>query len=119
VLDSVQTRAVCEHPSRENPPYLRIERDLVNLDEGICLGRLGLRARIANPGRHLQRAKLHRFIDVYVECVNASGNLVDAGEYGNPVRNPLGFLCAGGNNRKSSERNQANRHATNRMPVVE
>ena len=44
VLDRVQAGARCEHPTGEDALDLALQRDLVDLDERIGVGRLGRRA---------------------------------------------------------------------------
>src|SRR5512136_634560 len=53
MLDRVQARTRREHPAREDALDLSLQRHLVNFDEGIGVGGLGWRARIAHTRRHL------------------------------------------------------------------
>ena len=63
VLDPVQARA----RANIQPVKMRLispcKRHLVDLDEGIGVGRLGRRAGVADARRHLQRAELHGLAD--------------------------------------------------------
>ena len=45
--------------------------------------------RIADARRHLQRAELHRLVDIDVEGDDAAGDLVDAGELGDRIGDAL------------------------------
>ena len=81
----MQAGARGEHPAGEEPLDLVGERDLVDLDEGGRLRRLGRRARVADARRHLQRAELHRLVDHHVEGDGAAGDLVEAGELGDRI----------------------------------
>ena len=90
MIDRVQARACGEHPAGEDPLHLAVERDLVDLDEGVGLRRFGRRARVADPRRHLQRAELHRLVDIDVERDDPAGDLVEAGEDRDRIGDPLG-----------------------------
>ena len=90
VLDGVEARAFGKHPAGEDAPDLAVERDLVDLDEGIGLRLFRLRPRVADARRHLQRAELHRLVDIDVEGDDAPGDLVDAGEFGDRIGDSLG-----------------------------
>ena len=81
MLDRVQARARGEHPAGEDALDLALQRDLVDLDEGVGVRRLGRRPRVADARRHLQRAELHRLVDRHVEGDDAAGDLVEAGEH--------------------------------------
>ena len=63
MLDPVQAGARGEHPAREDALDLALQRHLVDLDEGVGVGRLGRRSRVAGARRHLQRAELHGLAD--------------------------------------------------------
>ena len=63
MLDRVQAGARGEHPAGEDALDLALQRDLVDLDEGVGIRRLGRRARVADARRHLQRAELHGLVD--------------------------------------------------------
>ena len=67
MLDAMQAGARREHPAGEDALDLALQRDLVDLDESVGVGRLGRRARVADARRDLQRAELHRFVDGDVE----------------------------------------------------
>ena len=67
MLDRVQARTCGEHPAGEDALDLALQRHLVDFDEGIGVGRLGRRPRVADARRHLQRAELHRLIDRDIE----------------------------------------------------
>ncbi|MBN9023987.1 MAG: leucyl/phenylalanyl-tRNA--protein transferase [Rhizobiales bacterium] len=90
VVDGVEARARGEHPAREDAPDLAVERDLVDLDEGVGQRRLGRGAAVAGPRRDLQRAELHRLVDIDVEGDDAAGDLVEPGEDGDGIGDPLG-----------------------------
>ena len=81
MLDRVQAGAGGEHPAGEDALDLALQRHLVDLDEGVGVGRLGRRPRIADARRHLQRAELHGLVDGDVERDDAAGDLVEAGEH--------------------------------------
>src|ERR1700733_11378348 len=80
VLDAVQAGAGGEHPARENPLHLALQRDLVDLDKGVGVGGFRRRPRIAGVGLHPQRTELHGLADVGVEIDDAAGDLVEAGK---------------------------------------
>ena len=105
MLDGVKTRALGEHPAGEDPLDLSRQLDLVDLDEGGRMRRLGRRRRIAHPRRHLQRAELDRLVDGDLEMGNAARDLVEGGEHGDRVLDRLGQSEA----RRSAEDGQASR----------
>jgi hypothetical protein len=80
VLHGVKAWAFGEHPTRENALHLAGELDLIHLDEGRGMGRLGRRARIAHARRYLQGAELHGLIDRNLQMGNAARYLVQRGE---------------------------------------
>lgn len=82
--------ALGEHPTGKNALDVAVELDLVHLDEGGGVGRLGRRPRIANTRRHLQRAKLHRLVDWDLEMRDTARDLVESGEHGDLVLDLLG-----------------------------
>jgi hypothetical protein len=90
VLDRVKPRALAEHPAGEDALDLAVELDLIYLDEGRGVRRLGGRARVAHPRRYLQGAELHRLIDRYLQMRDAAGHLVERGEHGDRVLDLLG-----------------------------
>ena len=92
MLDRMQAGARREHPAGEEPLDLVRQRDLVDLDEGGGLRRLGRRARVADARRHLQRAELHRLVDQHVEVDGAAGDLVEAGELGDRIADRRGTV---------------------------
>ena len=55
------------------------------------LGSSVLRPRVADARRDLQRAELHRLVDIDVEGDDAAGDLVDAGELGDRIADALGM----------------------------
>ena len=81
VLDCMQTRARCKHPAGENTFDLALQRNFVNLDKRIGVGRFGRRPRIAGSRGDLQRAELDGLADRGVERNGAAGDLVEAGKY--------------------------------------
>jgi len=89
MLDGVQARARGEHPAGEDALDLALERHLVDVDEGIGVGRLGRRPRVARPCGDLQRAELHRLADRRVERNDAAGDLVQPGKHRPGVRDLL------------------------------
>ena len=93
MLDGIEAGALGEHPAGEDAADLAIERDLVDLHERISLRFLRLRAGIADTRRHLQGAELYRLVDVDIESDDAPSDLVEAGELGDRIADPLG--CRG------------------------
>ena len=89
MLDRVQARTRGEHPAGEDALDLALQGDLVDLEEGVGVRRLGRRARVADARRHLQRAELHRLVQRNVERDDAAGDLVEAGEHRRIVRDLL------------------------------
>src|SRR5262249_4264127 len=81
VLDRMEAGTGREHPASEDALDLGLQRDLVDLDEGVGVLRLGGRARVARARRHLQRAELHGFVDRHVERGDAACDLVEAREH--------------------------------------
>jgi hypothetical protein len=94
VLDSVKAGALSEHPPRKDALHVAGERDLVDLDEGSGVGRLGRRPRIANPRRDFQRAEFHGLIQRNLEMRDAASHLVEGGEHGDRVLDDLGLGLA-------------------------
>src|SRR6185295_7292981 len=68
---------------------LVLQRDLVDLEERVGVRRLGRRARVAGPRRHLQRAELNGLADRDIERDDPAGDLVEAGEHRLIVRDLL------------------------------
>jgi hypothetical protein len=85
VLDRVKAGALGEHPAGENALHLAIELDLVDLDEGGGVWRLGRRPTIADARRHFQRAERHGLIDRNFEMRDAAGHFVERGEHGDRI----------------------------------
>jgi hypothetical protein len=85
VLDRVKAGAFGEHPAGEDTLHLAGELHLIDLDEGRGMRRLGGGARIADPGRHLERAELDRLVDRDLEMRDAPCHLVEGGEHGDRV----------------------------------
>ena len=81
MLDAGQPRARREHPARKNPLHLALQRDLVDLDEGVGVGGFRGGARVAGLRLHPQRAELHGLGHVHVELDDAAGDLVESGEH--------------------------------------
>ena len=81
VLDRVQARTCSEHPAGEDPFDFALQSDLIDFDKGIRIGRFGRRPRVANARRHLERAKLHGFVDRDIERNDPSGDLVETRKY--------------------------------------
>src|SRR4029079_1598617 len=63
MLDGVEAWAIREHPPRKDAFFLIIEEDLVDLDEGGGLGRLGGGARVARTRRDLEGTELCGLIE--------------------------------------------------------
>ena len=90
MLDAMQAGACPEHPAGENPLYLALKGDLIDLDEGVGIGGFGRRACVASVSLHPQRAELHGFADILVKVDDAAGDLVETGEDGLLVDDLLG-----------------------------
>jgi len=90
VLHGVKAGAIGEHPAGKDALDLSGELDLVNLDEGVGMRRLGWRPGIANPRRHFQRAELHRLIDRNFQMRDAPRHLVESGILGDLVLDGVG-----------------------------
>ena len=90
VLHGVKAGAVGEHPAGKDALDLSVELDLVNLDEGGGVRRLGWRPGVADPRRHFQRAELHRLIDRNFQMRDAPRHLVERGEHGDRVLDRFG-----------------------------
>jgi hypothetical protein len=82
MLDRVQAGTRGKHPAREDTLDLALERDFIDLDESVGIGRFDRRARVAHSRGNLQRAELHRFVDPRVEGDDAAGDLIEAEKYG-------------------------------------
>jgi hypothetical protein len=91
MLHGVKPWALGEHPTREDPLFVAGERDLVHLNEGGRMRCLGGGTRIADPGRHFQRAELHGLIDRNFQMRNTAGHLVEGGEHGDGVLDGIGL----------------------------
>jgi hypothetical protein len=81
MLDGVQTRARCKHPSGKDALYLALQRHFINFDKSVSIGRLGRRSRVTGAGSNLQGAKLHCFSDPRVKRDRAPGDFIETGEY--------------------------------------
>jgi hypothetical protein len=90
MLDGVKARAFCKHPSRKDSLLLAGQLDLVDLDEGGRVRRLGRRTCIAYARGDLQRAELNGVIDLDLEMRDASGDLVERGKHGDRVLDRVG-----------------------------
>jgi len=95
VLHRVKPRAFGKHPTGENPLHLSGELDLVHLDKGGGMRRLGGRARVADPRRHLERAELDRLVNGDLKMRDTSGHLVERCEDSDRVLDRVGIceLC--------------------------
>ena len=91
MLDAVQARARGIHPAREDALVGLAGRDLIHLDEGVGLRRLGGRPGEAGPGGHLQRAELHRLAHPGLEGDDAAGDLVEPCEDRRAVADLVGL----------------------------
>jgi hypothetical protein len=80
MLDGVKAGTVGEHPASKDALDVAVELDLVNLDEGRRVRRLGRRPRVADPRGHLQRPELLRLIDRDLQRQDASRHLVQRRE---------------------------------------
>jgi hypothetical protein len=90
VLDGVKAGAFGEHPAGEDPLHLARQLDLVHLDEGRGVGRIGRRARVAHPWGHLQSAELDGLIYWDLQVRDTPRHLVEGGEHGNRVLDRIG-----------------------------
>jgi hypothetical protein len=89
----VKAWAIREHPAGKDALDLSGELDLVNLDEGCGMRRLGGWAGIADPRRHFERAELHRLIDRNFQMRDAPSHLVESGKDGDLVLDDFGARC--------------------------
>jgi hypothetical protein len=94
VLDGVKTGAFGEHPPGEDTLHVAGQLDLIHLDEGRGVRRLGWRARMADARRHPQGAELHRLIHLNFEMRDAARHLVEGGEHGDRILDRLGLRGA-------------------------
>ena len=78
-----------EHPAGEDAFDLALQRHFIDFDEGIRVGGLGRRPRVAHARGDLQRAELHRFSDRRVERDDATRDFVEPGKHRTAVRNLL------------------------------
>ena len=90
MLDGVQTRARCKHPSGKDALYFALQRHFINFDKSVSIGRLGRRSRVTGAGDDLQGAKLHCFSDRRVKRDRAPGDFVETGEHRTRI---LNLLC--------------------------
>jgi hypothetical protein len=86
----VKARAFGEHPAGEDALDLARELDLIDLHEGRGVRRLGRRAGVTDPRRHLEGAELHRLIERYLQMRDAPRHLVESGEHGDRILHLLG-----------------------------
>jgi len=106
VLHGVKAGAIGEHPAGKDALDLSGELDLVNLDEGVGMRRLGWRPGIANPRRHFQRAELHRLIDRNLQMRDAPRYLVESGKYGDLVLDGVGKRSGYAKHRGGSDKTE-------------
>jgi hypothetical protein len=90
VLHGVKAGTVGEHPAGKDALDLSVELDLVHLDEGRSVRRLGRRPGVADPGRHFERPELHSLIDRYFEMRDAPRHLVEGSKDGDRILDLLG-----------------------------
>jgi hypothetical protein len=90
VLHGVKPRAIGEHPAGEDPLDIAVQLDLVHLDEGGGMRRLGRRAGVAHPRRHLEGAELHGLVYRDFEMRDAPRHLVEGGEDGDRILDLVG-----------------------------
>lgn len=92
MLDRVQAGTCREHPAAEDLLDLALQRNFLDLDEGVGVRRFRRGPRVARLRLHSQRAELHRLADVDIELDDAAGDLVD------PENTAclLTIFCAGG-----------------------
>jgi hypothetical protein len=91
MLNGVKAGAFRKHPAGEDPLHLPLEIDLVDLDEGGRVRRLGGGRRVAHPRRDLQRAELDRLIDRDLEMRDAPSDLIECGEHRDRVLDRIGI----------------------------
>jgi hypothetical protein len=91
VLNGVKAGAFGKHPAGEDPLHFAGQLLLVDFDKGGRMRRLGRRAGVADPRRHLERAELDRMVDRNFEMRDAPGHLVEGGEDGNRVLDDIGL----------------------------
>ena len=76
----MKSRAFREHPAGENPLHLARKLNLIHFYERRGVRRFGRRARVANPGRHLERSELDGLVHGDLEVRDASRHLVEGSE---------------------------------------
>ena len=81
MLDAVQTGAGRKHPAGENPLYLTLQRDLIDLDERIGVGGFCRRPRVASLRLDPQGTELNRLTHLSIELDDAAGDLVQTREH--------------------------------------
>ena len=96
MLDAVQAGAGGEHPAGEDAIVSLLFGDLIDFHEAVGPRRLGRRPCVADARRDQQRTELHRFVDPRFERDDAAGDLVETGENGGGVADPVGRGGAGG-----------------------
>ena len=106
MLHGVKAGAIGEHPAGKDALDLSGELDLVNLDEGVGVRRLGWRPGVANPRRHFQRAELHRLIDRNFQMRDAPRHLVESGKLGDLVLDGFGTRSRYAKHRGGSDKTE-------------
>ena len=91
MLDGVKAGAFGEHPAGEDALNLAAQLDLIDLDEGCGVRRLGRRARVAHSGRHFEGAELDRLVDGDLKMRDAPGHLVERREHRDRILDRLGM----------------------------
>jgi hypothetical protein len=90
VLHGVKAGAIGEHPAGKDALDLSSKLDLVNLDEGCGVRRLGGWPGIADSRRHFERAELHSLIDRNFQMRDTPRHLVESGKHGDLVLDDFG-----------------------------
>ena len=106
MLDRVKAGAFGEHPAGEDALHLAGELDLVDLDKRRGVRLLRRRARVADPRRHFEGAKLDRVVDGNLETGDAPRDLIEGGEDRDRVPDDLGAGRARREAEGESEREQ-------------
>jgi len=91
MLDSMEPRALGEHPSREDALHLAGELDLIHFHEGRRMGPLGRRTGVANARSDLERAELDRPVHLDLKMGDTASHLVERSEDRDGVLNRLRF----------------------------
>jgi hypothetical protein len=90
MLHGVKAGAIGEHPTGEDPLDVAVELDLVDLDEGRRVRRLGGRPGVTDPRRDLERAELLGLVDGDLERQDSTRYLVERREHRNRVLDLVG-----------------------------